>query len=84
MAEPTDKELAEAGYTRAEYEEIRGERGKSFGEIADPSMGAGEESYDPHYYDFMPGYATEMDYMNAMEADDYLHEFDDIQEDFDA
>lgn len=36
---------------------------------------------DPHYYDFMPGYATEMDYINAMEADDYRYEFgdDDIE-----
>jgi hypothetical protein len=33
---------------------------------------------DPHFYDFSPGYATEMDFMNANEADDYAHEFDDI------
>jgi hypothetical protein len=30
---------------------------------------------DPHYFDFSPGYATEMDYMNAQEADDYRDEF---------
>lgn len=31
---------------------------------------------DPHYYDFTPGYATEMDFMNANEADDYRDEFE--------
>lgn len=36
---------------------------------------------DPYAEWFMPGYATEMDYMNAMEADDYRDEFgdDDIE-----
>ena len=33
-----------------------------------------EAERDPHYYDFVPGYATEMDYMNALEADDYRNE----------
>jgi hypothetical protein len=37
------------------------------------------ERVDPHFYDFIPGYPTEMDYMNAMEADDYTHEFDDLE-----
>jgi len=29
---------------------------------------------DPHYDDFIPGYPTEMDWMNAQEADDYRNE----------
>jgi hypothetical protein len=31
---------------------------------------------DPFADWFMPGYVTEMDYLNAQEADDYRHEFD--------
>jgi hypothetical protein len=33
---------------------------------------------DPHAEDFIPGYPTEMDYMNANEADDYRHEGEDL------
>lgn len=33
---------------------------------------------DPFHDWYAPGYVTEMDYMNAMEANDYLHESDDI------
>jgi hypothetical protein len=32
------------------------------------------ELNDPHYNDFIPGYATEMDWMSAQEADDYRDE----------
>ncbi len=35
------------------------------------------EQADPHYHDFLPGYATEMDWMNAQEADDYMNEMPD-------
>lgn len=36
---------------------------------------------DPYAEWWAPGYVTEMDYMNAMEADDYRNEFgdDDIE-----
>ena len=37
-----------------------------------------EWNTDPHFYDFIPGYPAEMDYMNAMEADDYMNEGDDF------
>lgn len=40
----------------------------------------GLEYVDPFADWFMPGYVTEMDYLNAQEADDYRNEFgnDDI------
>jgi len=34
------------------------------------------EYEDPFAEWFMPGYVTEMDYLNAQEADDYRDEFD--------
>lgn len=39
----------------------------------------GLEYTDPFADWFMPGYPTEMDYLNAQEADDYRDEFDDIE-----
>jgi hypothetical protein len=38
---------------------------------------------DPFADWFMPGYVTEMDYMNALEADDYRDEFSDMEGDID-
>lgn len=41
----------------------------------------GTEYVDPFEDWFMPGYVTEMDYMNAMEADDYRNELSDFDVD---
>lgn len=38
------------------------------------------EQLDPHFHDFIPGYPTEMDYLNSLEADDYRDEISDFDE----